>query len=296
MTESEDRGGEEVSDNLILPATLLDKQYRMHPGLAEWSSRMFYDSKLRSGVSEAARVPPATFPWPNPSVPIAFVSLPDAREAVSEDGKSKYNAAEIAIVSRVLQLLLKEKNRGKGEQTILLKRNAEAKGKASGGEIEELEEQWGVEGEGEGEDRNGNSMAQNAPKLRDIGIISPYRAQVRALTLQLRQDGLCLDDRRSAADIESGNEARGLEINTVDGYQGREKEIIIFSAVRANEAGEVGFLADYRRLNVALTRARRGVIVVGNPRTLENNPYWKCWLTWAERNHLIMGKADLLSM
>ena len=61
--------------------------------------------------------------------------------------------------------------------------------------------------------------------------------------------------------------------------------MIVFSSVRANQQGEVGFLADYRRLNVAITRAKRGLIVLGHPTTLRHDPTWRSYLEWVdERN------------
>lgn len=85
----------------------------------------------------------------------------------------------------------------------------------------------------------------------DIGIISPYEQQVNRIK-----------ERLSGYDI---------EIKSIDGFQGREKEVIILSLVRANENGNIGFLRDYRRLNVALTRAKRKLIIVGNVKTLKND-------------------------
>jgi superfamily I DNA and/or RNA helicase len=89
---------------------------------------------------------------------------------------------------------------------------------------------------------------------RDIAVIAPYAAQVRLLREQLPIDG--------------------LEIDTVDGFQGREKEAVIISLVRSNANGEIGFLADSRRMNVALTRARRKLIVIGDSATIGGHPFY----------------------
>ena len=110
----------------------------------------------------------------------------------------------------------------------------------------------------------------------DIGVITPYSGQVRLLVDLFEQAG----------GREEGAPYAGLEIKSVDGYQGREKEIIVFSAVRANEHGEIGFLRDRRRLNVAITRARRGLIVLGNTKTLRHDGTWRAWLDWAEERNL----------
>jgi ATP-dependent RNA/DNA helicase IGHMBP2 len=91
----------------------------------------------------------------------------------------------------------------------------------------------------------------------DIGIISPYAAQVSTLHAVLSS---AVDD--------------GLEIDSVDGFQGREKRVIVLSTVRSNESGEVGFLRDARRLNVAITRAREKLIVIGDSATLSSDPLW----------------------
>lgn len=100
----------------------------------------------------------------------------------------------------------------------------------------------------------------------DVAVITPYSAQVKLLQQLLAQE---------ARDLS------GLEVKTVDGFQGRERQCVVFSAVRANPRGGVGFLADQRRLNVALTRAKRGLVVVGNASTLQRDRVWRAWLEWA---------------
>lgn len=89
-----------------------------------------------------------------------------------------------------------------------------------------------------------------------IAVITPYRGQVRLLREMLR-------------------EFPALEIDSVDGFQGREKEAVVISLVRSNPAGEIGFLADTRRTNVALTRARRALVVIGDSATLAADPFYQ---------------------
>jgi len=113
-----------------------------------------------------------------------------------------------------------------------------------------------------------NIFAGGEIKPKDLGIISPYNGQVRML--------------RDMLNIEWLDE--GLEVRSVDGYQGREKEIIVFSAVRANPEGKIGFLSDWRRLNVAITRAKRGLIVLGDISTLRSDPTWAAWIAWAQES------------
>lgn len=78
------------------------------------------------------------------------------------------------------------------------------------------------------------------------------------------------------------------DVDTVDGYQGMERDIIIFSAVRSNSKGNLGFLKDPRRMNVTLTRAKRGLILIGDIDTLSYDSNWKDLITWARSNKLIV--------
>lgn len=105
-----------------------------------------------------------------------------------------------------------------------------------------------------------------------IGVIAPYAAQVRLL--------------RDSATKQAPSELwRRVEIDTVDGFQGREKEAIVISMVRSNPQHEIGFLADRRRMNVALTRARRKLIVIGDSATLGIDPFYQAFLQYISEIH-----------
>ena len=99
----------------------------------------------------------------------------------------------------------------------------------------------------------------------DIGIISPYADQVKII-----------------------QDKTPVEVKTVDGFQGREKEIIIISTVRSNENGNIGFLKDLRRLNVAITRAKRKLIIIGNKNTLSTNPTYDRLIKFCDNQNLLV--------
>ncbi len=110
-----------------------------------------------------------------------------------------------------------------------------------------------------------NDYLQAGVNAEDIGIISPYADQVKLI-----------------------QDKTEIEVKTVDGFQGREKEIIIISTVRSNDNGNIGFLKDLRRLNVAITRAKRKLIIIGNKNTLENNPTYSRLIKFVEDENLLV--------
>jgi superfamily I DNA and/or RNA helicase len=106
-----------------------------------------------------------------------------------------------------------------------------------------------------------------------IGIISPYKAQVKLLQEMSEEEG-------TYPLLQALG--RQWSINSVDGFQGQERDIIAISCVRSNEEGEIGFLAEERRMNVALTRARKKLIVIGDSATLGNHPFYQAWLDYVQ--------------
>ncbi|MBI3313458.1 MAG: IGHMBP2 family helicase [Candidatus Omnitrophica bacterium] len=99
-------------------------------------------------------------------------------------------------------------------------------------------------------------------KPEEIAVISPYSAQVRLLASKAQYPG--------------------LEVDSVDGFQGREKEVVILSLVRSNVEGEMGFLTDVRRMNVAMTRAKRKLVVVGDSATLSSIKFYRDFIQYSE--------------
>ena len=107
----------------------------------------------------------------------------------------------------------------------------------------------------------------------DVGMISPYKAQVQYLRRLVRNDAFFKPYRQA------------ITINTVDGFQGQERDVILISLVRANEEGQIGFLNDLRRMNVAITRARMKLIILGDASTLTRHAFYKKLYTYIENLH-----------
>merc|ERR1719487_1701292 len=199
----------------------------MHPTIAEFPAKHFYDGRLNTGIGPEMRPALPGFRWPDPSRPVCFVSV---RGSEGKDGDSTYNEREADEVARCCADLL-----------------------AAG------------------------------LQLTDVGIVTPYGAQVRMIRrlLQRRNVGTMRD--------------HGVEVASVDSYQGREKKVIIFSAVRSNSSGSIGFVSDWRRMNVAFTRAQYGLVVFGDPSTLCREPScWAPWLRWAEKARIVIGQMPAL--
>jgi superfamily I DNA and/or RNA helicase len=95
-------------------------------------------------------------------------------------------------------------------------------------------------------------------------IISPYRGQVSEMEKHFAFE-------------------ENVKLNTVDAFQGQEADVVYISLVRSNENGEIGFLKDYRRMNVAMTRAKKKLVVIGDSSTIGNDPFYGRFLSWVEQ-------------
>jgi regulator of nonsense transcripts 1 len=199
---------------------MLDTQYRMHESICRFSSHEFYESKLRTGISNNARsLPACNFPWPSAVSTASGQAVASGEEqarmifvkcSTLEDlgRKSKSNEGQAKICLEVCKMLCTEVTEGSKKPKLLA-----------------------------------------TPKLPFIAVLTPYSRQVELLKSKL-------------------SHFPNVEVSSIDGFQGREADIVVFVTVRCNTHNEIGFLKDLRRMNVALTRARAAVIVIGHRATL----------------------------
>jgi superfamily I DNA and/or RNA helicase len=146
--------------------------------------------------------------------------------------------------------------------------------------------------EGDESDEHLSGLGPAIETAAEIGVITPYTAQVREIVAELKRSGIPAYAGGYDMDAAQHKSTRArigvpaVEVSSVDGFQGREKAVIVFSCVRSNSANQLGFLSDWRRLNVALTRSKRGLVVVGDSSTLRADEWWSSWLNFVLRNGL----------
>ena len=245
----------------------LQQQYRMAPLLACWPSWAFYSSAIGSARSTGGggRAAPPGLPWPmgGRSNIMLLPVLGGGGETNASFGTSKRNTREVQVaVAAVLRLL------GRGGHKPQVRGDTQ-------------------------------THAQAAEQLKpdDIGVVTPYLAQVRAIADALRRKGVPVLEGGGDEDALGGGrrspKGGAVEVRSVDGFQGRQKRCIVMSAVRSNAEGEVGFLADARRLNVALTRAQSALVVACDPLTVRHDAAWGAWCDWAIKNKLVVLPSSL---
>ncbi|EDK45041.1 conserved hypothetical protein [Lodderomyces elongisporus NRRL YB-4239] len=238
---------------------MLDTQYRMHPAISEFPRNRFYGGELKDGIDASARA--------REGIPLNPVYFWDTRGKAREQSVLNYlredrgytysNRDEISYIQQILRVLILEK---------------------------------GI-------------------KREDIGVITPYSGQRDLISSTLVKDEVInpqreelkieidVDDIRNDSKPVNIHIVSGVMIASIDAFQGREKDFMVMSCVRSNTQGVIGFLRDERRLNVALTRARYGMIMVGDVKTLKlGDKLWKEYMEYLEERKLIHGgdKFDYL--
>ncbi|KAG2432736.1 hypothetical protein HYH02_012870 [Chlamydomonas schloesseri] len=212
-------------------ARLLDTQYRMHPDIAAFPAARVYGGRLRNGHNTTG------IPLPPPLTSrVTFVDVPSGYER--RCGSSWANPAQAQRTAELVVQLLRGGGAGGGARAL-------AGPAAAAAAV--------ADGLGAGAAAGQGSGLTPA----DVCVITPYRAMVMAVKEALRR-----------ADPH-GQGANKVEVASVDGFQGREKRVVMFVTARANDRGCLGFVGDARRLNVAITRAAAALVVVGHRPTLE---------------------------
>lgn len=234
---------ERIAENKPEVVTLLKIQYRMNDEIMRFSSDWFYGGKVESAPQIKYR---SVLDYDHP---ITWIDTSNEENQITIEGEdapedSASASSSVSAANQNSDLNFKEQFVGesfgrinKAEAELTLLTLAEYFTKISKRRV--LEERI------------------------DVGIISPYRAQVQYLKKLIKKYEFFKPYRRL------------ISVNTVDGFQGQERDVILISLVRSNDEGQIGFLKDLRRMNVAMTRARMKLIILGNKDTMTKHPFYK---------------------
>ena len=234
---------ERIAENKPEVVTLLKIQYRMNDEIMRFSSDWFYGGKVESAPQIKYR---SVLDYDHP---ITWIDTSNEENQITIEGgdapeDSASTSSSESAANQNSDLNFKEQFVGesfgrinKAEAELTLLTLAEYFTKISKRRV--LEERI------------------------DVGIISPYRAQVQYLKKLIKKYEFFKPYRRL------------ISVNTVDGFQGQERDVILISLVRSNDEGQIGFLKDLRRMNVAMTRARMKLIILGNKDTMTKHPFYK---------------------
>lgn len=234
---------ERIAENKPEVVTLQKIQYRMNDEIMRFSSDWFYGGKVESAPQIKYR---SVLDYDHP---ITWIDTSNEENQITIEGEdapedSASTSSSVSAANQNSDLNFKEQFVGesfgrinKAEAELTLLTLAEYFTKI--GKQRVLEERI------------------------DVGIISPYRAQVQYLKKLIKKYEFFKPYRRL------------ISVNTVDGFQGQERDVILISLVRSNDEGQIGFLKDLRRMNVAMTRARMKLIILGNKDTMTKHPFYK---------------------
>ena len=234
---------ERIAENKPEVVTLLKIQYRMNDEIMRFSSDWFYGGKVESAPQIKYR---SVLDYDHP---ITWIDTSNEENQITIEGEdapedSASTSSSVSAANQNSDLNFKEQfvgesfgriNKAEAELTLLI-----------------LAEYFTKIGK-----------QRVLSESIDVGIISPYRAQVQYLKKLIKKYEFFKPYRRL------------ISVNTVDGFQGQERDVILISLVRSNDEGQIGFLKDLRRMNVAMTRARMKLIILGNKDTMTQHPFYK---------------------
>ena len=234
---------ERIAENKPEVVTLLKIQYRMNDEIMRFSSDWFYGGKVESAPQIKYR---SVLDYDHP---ITWIDTSNEENQITIEGgdapeDSASAASSVSAANQNSDLNFKEQFVGE-----------------SFGRINKAEAELTLLTLAEYFTKIGKQRVLS--ESIDVGIISPYRAQVQYLKKLIKKYEFFKPYRRL------------ISVNTVDGFQGQERDVILISLVRSNDEGQIGFLKDLRRMNVAMTRARMKLIILGNKDTMTKHPFYK---------------------
>ena len=234
---------ERIAENKPEVVTLLKIQYRMNDEIMRFSSDWFYGGKVESAPQIKYR---SVLDYDHP---ITWIDTSNEENQITIEGgdapeDSASISSSVSAANQNSDLNFKEQFVGE-----------------SFGRINKAEAELTLLTLAEYFTKIGKQRVLS--ESIDVGIISPYRAQVQYLKKLIKKYEFFKPYRRL------------ISVNTVDGFQGQERDVILISLVRSNDEGQIGFLKDLRRMNVAMTRARMKLIILGNKDTMTKHPFYK---------------------
>jgi len=234
---------ERIAENKPEVVTLLKIQYRMNDEIMRFSSDWFYGGKVESAPQIKYR---SVLDYDHP---ITWIDTSNEENQITIEGEdapedSAAISSSVSATNQNSELNFKEQFVGE-----------------SFGRINKAEAELTLLTLAEYFTKIGKQRVLS--ESIDVGIISPYRAQVQYLKKLIKKYEFFKPYRRL------------ISVNTVDGFQGQERDVILISLVRSNDEGQIGFLKDLRRMNVAMTRARMKLIILGNKDTMTKHPFYK---------------------
>lgn len=234
---------ERIAENKPEVVTLLKIQYRMNEDIMRFSSDWFYGGQVESAPQIKYR---SILDFDHP---ISWIDTSNEENQITIEGEeapedSASNSSPASAANQNSDLNFKEQFVGE-----------------SFGRINKAEAELTLLTLAEYFTKIGKQRVLS--DSIDVGIISPYRAQVQYLKKLIKKYEFFKPYRRL------------ISVNTVDGFQGQERDVILISLVRSNDEGQIGFLKDLRRMNVAMTRARMKLIILGNKDTMTKHPFYK---------------------